>query len=131
MASKRIVSDLFANPGSLTAAIEWLASLPEAWLVLGDMRELGEDARALHAEGGRRAKAAGIARMYTLGELSAAAAEAFGEGARHFESHEALADALAEALDGAAPTVLVKGSRGSAMDRVVRALLEGEGTDAA
>jgi UDP-N-acetylmuramoyl-tripeptide--D-alanyl-D-alanine ligase len=127
-----LVDDSYnANPGSLGAAIEWLASLPEAWLVLGDMRELGEDARALHAEGGRRAKAAGIARLYTLGTLSAAAADAFGEGAHHFESHEALADALARDLGEAAPTVLVKGSRGSAMDRIVRALLEGEGTDAA
>jgi len=127
-----LVDDSYnANPGSLNAAIEWLASLPESWLVLGDMRELGDDARALHAEGGRRAKEAGIARLYTLGELSAAAAEAFGAGARHFESHEALSDAIANELAGVAPTVLVKGSRGSAMDRVVRALLEGEGTDAA
>src|SRR5690606_33379867 len=147
-----LVDDSYnANPGSLNAAIEWLASLPEAWLVLGDMRELGEDARALHAEGGRRAKGAGIARLFTLGELSAAAAEAFGEGACHFDSHEELADALSEelAVVGAAmaasssreklaamaaptgqPTILVKGSRGSAMDRIVAALLEGE-TDAA
>jgi UDP-N-acetylmuramoyl-tripeptide--D-alanyl-D-alanine ligase len=127
-----LVDDSYnANPGSLAAAIEWLATLPEAWLVLGDMRELGEDARALHAEAGRRAKAAGIARLFTLGELSAAAAEAFGEGARHFDSHDALADALADTLAGAAPTILVKGSRGSAMDRIVTALLEAEGTDAA
>src|SRR5690606_25038848 len=98
----------------------------------------GEDARALHAEAGRRARAAGIARLYTLGALSAAAAEAFGEGARHFESHEALAEALAAdvgaaeaANEGIATTSLVKGSRGSAMDRIVRALLEGEGNDAA
>jgi len=141
-----LVDDSYnANPGSLAAAIDWLASLPEAWLVLGDMRELGEDARALHAEAGRRAKAAGIARLYTLGELSAAAAETFGEGARHFESHQQLAAALVGATlasrNGAAgdtdrdasvaPTVLVKGSRGSAMDRIVTALLEGEGNDAA
>src|SRR5690606_25483821 len=127
-----LVDDSYnANPGSLNAAIEWLASLPEAWLVLGDMRELGEDARALHAEGGRRAKGAGIARLFTLGELSAAAAEAFGEGARHFDSHDELADALSEALAVVGqPTILVKGSRGSAMDRIVAALLEGE-TDAA
>jgi len=134
-----LVDDSYnANPGSLNAAIDWLATLPEAWLVLGDMRELGDDARALHAEAGRRAKAAGLARLYALGELSAAAVESFGAGARLFDSHEALASALradvaasAAPTPGAkAPTLLVKGSRGSAMDRVAKALLQGA-TDAA
>ena len=84
-----------ANPGSLDAAIDTLAAAGgESWLVLGDMRELGDDAAALHAAAGRRAKAAGIARLYALGELSAATVEAFGAGARHFDSHEALAEAL-------------------------------------
>jgi UDP-N-acetylmuramoyl-tripeptide--D-alanyl-D-alanine ligase len=117
-----------ANPGSLNAAVDLLAAEvaaqpgDEAWLVLGDMRELGADAQALHAEAGRRAKAAGIARLFTLGPLSEAATRAFGAGAEHFQSHAALADALRMAL---APQVrvLVKGSRGSAMDRVVTALL--------
>jgi UDP-N-acetylmuramoyl-tripeptide--D-alanyl-D-alanine ligase len=123
-----LVDDSYnANPGSLNAAIDTLASAGgSSWLVLGDMRELGDDARALHAEAGRRAKAAGIERLFTLGELSAAAAEAFGAGARHFDSHAALADAVREALTGDV-RVLVKGSRGSAMDRVVRALLPASG----
>ncbi|MFT3896999.1 MAG: UDP-N-acetylmuramoyl-tripeptide--D-alanyl-D-alanine ligase [Thermomonas sp.] len=120
-----------ANPGSLDAAIDTLASSGgEAWLVLGDMRELGDDARALHAAAGRRAKAAGIARLYALGELSAATVEGFGAGARHFDSHEALADALHADMRGDV-RILVKGSRGSAMDRVVAALLEGESQHAA
>ena len=119
-----------ANPGSLAAAIDTLAAMPgEGWLVLGDMRELGPDAEALHAEAGRRAKAAGIARLYALGALSAQAAEAFGAGGRRFESHAALAGALQAGLaaPAAAVRVLVKGSRGSAMDRVVTALLSTEG----
>ena len=140
-----------ANPGSLAAAIDTLAEMGggdqdgQAWLVLGDMRELGDDAAAMHAEAGRRAKAAGIARLYALGELSRAAAGAFGDGAQVFSTHEALASVLAAELsratgqasvpapDAAAPAgaatstatirVLVKGSRGSAMDRIVTALL--------
>jgi UDP-N-acetylmuramoyl-tripeptide--D-alanyl-D-alanine ligase len=120
-----------ANPGSLDAAIDTLADAGgEAWLVLGDMRELGDDARALHAAAGRRAKAAGIARLYALGELSAATVEGFGAGARHFDSHEALADALRADLHGGV-RILVKGSRGSAMDRVVAALLDGGSKHAA
>lgn len=114
-----------ANPGSLNAAIDTLAAGGgENWLVLGDMRELGPEGEALHADAGRRAKSAGIARLYALGELSAAAARAFGEGGRTFDSHEALAAALRADLGGGnAPRVLVKGSRGSAMDRIVTALL--------
>lgn len=132
-----LVDDSYnANPGSLNAAIELLAvGARPGWLVLGDMRELGDDARALHAEAGRRAKAAGIARLYALGPLSAATVDAFGAGARHFDDHEALAQALAGDLApvarDAAPVVLVKGSRGSAMDKIVKALLEGEAADAA
>src|SRR5690606_2710929 len=112
-----------ANPGSLNAAIDTLAAGGgDAWLVLGDMRELGTDALDLHAEAGRRARRAGVARLYALGPLSAAAATAFGEGGRHFDNHDALAAALSGDLH---PEVrmLVKGSRGSAMDRIVDALL--------
>ena len=123
-----------ANPGSLAAAIDTLAAMPgEGWLVLGDMRELGPEAAALHAEAGRRAKSAGLARLYALGGLSAAAVSAFGDGARLFDSHDALALALRADLDlaaagGKAIHCLVKGSRGSAMDRIVDALLAQEET---
>ena len=119
-----LVDDSYnANPGSLDAAIDTLAaSGNEGWLVLGDMRELGADEVALHAQAGVRAKAAGIARLYTLGGLSKAASDAFGDGASAFASHAELADALSMELR-AGVRVLVKGSRGSAMDRIVKALL--------
>ena len=134
-----LVDDSYnANPGSLAAAIDTLAgSGDEAWLVLGDMRELGAGETVLHAQAGEHANAAGIARLVTLGDLSAHAAQAFGEGARAFDTHEALADAVAAGLRPGV-RVLVKGSRGSAMDRIVKALLQrdaaengGETTDAA
>lgn len=120
-----------ANPGSLNAAIDTLAAGGgERWLVLGDMRELGDDAASLHAEVGRRAKSSGIARLYALGEFSAAAADAFGDGGRSFENHDALEDALrADIAASAGPEtlrVLVKGSRGSEMDRIVNAMLMNE-----
>ncbi|MGV8942128.1 MAG: UDP-N-acetylmuramoyl-tripeptide--D-alanyl-D-alanine ligase [Lysobacter sp.] len=131
-----------ANPGSLAAAVDTLAeSTGEGWLVLGDMRELGEDARAMHAQAGRHAKATGIRRLFALGELSAAAAAEFGEGGEVYPSHDALTGALELALAEKRDTgvrVLVKGSRGSAMDRIVTALLSrqrpqgpGDRTDAA
>lgn len=122
-----------ANPGSLAAGIDTLADTcratgEAAWLVLGDMRELGDDAAALHAEGGRRARAAGIARLFALGELSAHAAQAFGDGASVHADHADLAAALGRAMrEAVAVRVLVKGSRGSAMDRIVTALLAADG----
>ncbi len=127
-----------ANPGSLNAAIDTLAAASSAlrgerWLVLGDMRELGDDAAALHAEAGRRAKASGITRLYTLGGLSAAAANAFGDAGDRFDSHAALADALAADIAARAAAnlnpaelrILIKGSRGSAMDKIVNIMLAG------
>jgi UDP-N-acetylmuramoyl-tripeptide--D-alanyl-D-alanine ligase len=109
-----------ANPGSVRAAIAVLADMPgKKVLVLGDMGELGENARALHAEIGVAAKAAGIDLLFTLGDLSAAAAQAFGEGGRNFEYIE---DLLHEIENRLAPdvTVLVKGSRFMQMERVVK-----------
>ncbi|NZA28376.1 UDP-N-acetylmuramoyl-tripeptide--D-alanyl-D-alanine ligase [Luteimonas sp. SJ-92] len=131
-----------ANPGSLAAAIDTLAAAPgEGWLVLGDMGELGPDAEALHAEAGNRARRSGLARLYALGPLSAAAARAFGDGGRCFDSHQAVAAALRADLDaatraggdaGAPVRVLVKGSRSSAMERIVSAMpTEEESADAA
>ena len=116
-----------ANPGSVNAAIDTLTitQSAETWLVLGDMRELGKDAEDLHAEVGHKAKRAGITRLFTLGVLSAQATNTFGQGAQHFESHEALSQALIKNLRTGVH-VLVKGSRGSAMDKIVRAVLDAD-----
>jgi UDP-N-acetylmuramoyl-tripeptide--D-alanyl-D-alanine ligase len=113
-----------ANPASTEAAIAAVAAEPgEAWLVLGDMRELGPQAPVLHARIGSVARASGIARLYAVGGLAAAAAGTFGSKARYFASQAELIAALAADVHPGI-SVLVKGSRGSAMDRVVRALLE-------
>ena len=112
-----------ANPGSTAAAISTLAAESgEAWLVLGDMRELGADAPRLHAQVGALAREQGIARLYTVGTLAQQAARAFGAGAQHFDDQALLARTLANEVKPGV-RVLVKGSRGSAMERVVRALL--------
>jgi UDP-N-acetylmuramoyl-tripeptide--D-alanyl-D-alanine ligase len=133
-----VVDDSYnANPGSVAAAIATLAtSGAEAWLVLGDMKELGAGAEQLHAQMGEQARDARIARLWTVGPLARAASAAFGERAAHFESQDALVAALKEAMgkaNAAQLRILVKGSRSSAMDRVVAALRgsAGEGTHAA
>lgn len=111
-----------ANPLSVIAAAEFLASLPgKSWFVLGDMFELGESADVLHRDVGTAIRDAGVERLFTLGELSVEAATGFGEGASTFDSVEEL---IAELQAGVADDVnlLVKGSRGMRMERVVEAL---------
>jgi UDP-N-acetylmuramoyl-tripeptide--D-alanyl-D-alanine ligase len=116
-----LIDDTYnANPESARAAIAVLALAPgEKLLVLGDMGELGPGAPELHAEVGEFARGKGVGRLYTLGELSAHAARAFGAGARHFTRIE---DLLAEVENALAPgvTLLVKGSRFMQMERVVK-----------
>lgn len=122
-AGVRVIDDTYnANPASLAAALDSLSHDPgEHWLVLGDMAELGAQAHAAHAEAGRAAAAAGITRLYAVGELSRAAVDTFGQGARHCTDQAALIRELQAALTPGV-TVLIKGSRSARMDRVVQAL---------
>lgn len=124
----RLIDDSYnANPGSTRAAISELSARPgRRVLILGDMRELGPAAAQLHADAGTWAAQAGIEGLLTLGEQAVHASRSFGLRAQHF----ATIDALIEALDDQiAPgdAVLVKGSRGSRMERVVNALVEQRG----
>ncbi|MDT0633871.1 UDP-N-acetylmuramoyl-tripeptide--D-alanyl-D-alanine ligase [Spectribacter hydrogenoxidans] len=111
-----------ANPDSLAAAIEVLtAGAGEAWLVLGDMAELGDATEERHTEAGRLARKAGVRRLFTIGRHSALAAAAFGGDARHYDDRGALVRELADGLSSEV-TVLVKGSRSAGMEQVVEAL---------
>ena len=119
----RVIDDTYnANPGSLGAALEVLTGQPgQHWLVLGDMAELGLEARALHRKAGEAARGSGVERLFTLGSLGVSACCAFGAGASHFRG----ADRLLTTLVGLLPaevTILVKGSRSMRMERIVQAL---------
>ena len=127
----RLIDDSYnANPASLAAAIDVLAHEPAPrWLVFGDMRELGPDAPRYHREVGERARAAGIERLFTLGELARHAEAGFGGEAVHGADRDALIALLREAIaaSGATPpTILIKGSRAMALDQVANALAAGE-----
>jgi len=119
-----VIDDTYnANPDSMKAAINVLAKLAgKKIMVLGDMGELGADAKSMHAEVGAYAKAAGLTTLYCLGNLSVETARSFGAGAEHFSSPEAIAQAVLPAL-AQGTTVLVKGSRFMQMERVVNLLV--------
>ena len=111
-----------ANPSSMAAAIDTLLLAGgERWLVLGDMAELGADARALHAGIGARARERGVDRLFAVGPFGVATVEAFGAGGEHFDDKAALIAALKSRVH-AGVTCLVKGSRSAGMEQVVAAL---------
>ncbi|MBE0549787.1 MAG: UDP-N-acetylmuramoylalanyl-D-glutamyl-2, 6-diaminopimelate--D-alanyl-D-alanine ligase, partial [Rubrivivax sp.] len=112
-----LVDDSYnANPDSVLAAIDVLATLPAPrWLVLGDMGEVGAQGPACHAEVGAYAQQRGIEHVWAAGALCAhVAAE------RHFDTVAALLRSLGDAPPAA--SVLVKGSRFMQMEQVVQAL---------
>ncbi len=113
-----------ANPSSVVAAAEFVASLPgESWLVLGDMKELGDDAVLLHREVGEAARTSGVSRLFAYGDLARHSAQGFGEGASWYDDIDALVGDV-QAEINARVRVLVKGSRSMRMERVVAALRE-------
>ena len=118
-----VIDDTYnANPESLQVALDVLSLADGAtWLVLGDMGELGSDALALHAAAGRQARAAGVSRVYGLGELAREAVTSFGGGGGAFDTLEELLAAMRGELSGPLH-ILVKGSRAARMERVVEAL---------
>jgi len=124
----RVIDDTYnANVGSARAAIDVLRTLPGYCIfVLGDMGELGVDARAYHEEVGAYAFEAQVNELYTVGVLSQSASDAFNgkQNGRHFDNKEALTAALLERVSEQPElTILVKGSRSAQMERIVEALL--------
>jgi UDP-N-acetylmuramoyl-tripeptide--D-alanyl-D-alanine ligase len=123
-----VIDDTYnANPASLYAALQVLATQGgEPWLVMGDMKELGSDSRKMHAELGDAARILGVKRLFALGDASAAAVDAFGDHAEHFDSRDGLIASLrSELKPGVA--CLVKGSRSMGMEHVVNAISNGNG----
>jgi UDP-N-acetylmuramyl pentapeptide synthase len=114
-----------ANPVSMRAALALLAAAPGRKIAaLGDMLELGGQAVPLHAALVEPVVAAGADRVFTVGNAMRhlhAALPAARRGA-HVERAEDLLPLLeAELRPG--DTLLVKGSLGSRMGRVVAGLL--------
>jgi len=126
----RILDDTYnANPVSVRAALETVAARRDAGrlvAVLGDMLELGGIAEEAHREIGRAVVAAGADELVGVGHLALLAVEAAREAglaeARHATTFE---DTVAYLLKRLVPgdTVLVKGSRGMRLERVVDALV--------
>ena len=124
-----LINDAYnANPSSVEAALEALRRLSgRPVVVLGDMRELGDESRRAHREIGERAASLGVDLLVTLGDLgesvAAGALEAgMADSAVHVcTTHEEAAQLVLRQREAGA-VVLVKGSRGMKMEEVVRLL---------
>jgi len=120
-----LVDDSYnASPAAVAAMLELLAETPGRKVaVLGEMLELGEQAEQFHRETGKRARQACEQLLAVGGENARALAEAFGPGAQWVEDVAAAIPRCRNLLEGG-EVVLVKGSRGIGLDRLVAALLE-------
>jgi UDP-N-acetylmuramoyl-tripeptide--D-alanyl-D-alanine ligase len=118
----RLIDDTYnANPASICAAIDVLGSFAgRTVLALGDMGELGEWAEKGHREVGAYASGK-VDTLFAVGPLMKHAVDAFGAGGRHFADQQSLIEALS-LEQGNGTTILIKGSRSAAMDKVVAAL---------
>jgi UDP-N-acetylmuramoyl-tripeptide--D-alanyl-D-alanine ligase len=116
-----VIDDTYnANLASVQAGLEVLAKREgEKILVIGDLAELGEFVEAQHAQIGEIARKLGIHKLFAVGQSTPSSVAAFGEGGYHFPSQEALVAQLRKCLHKQV-NVLVKGSRSSRMEEVVK-----------
>jgi UDP-N-acetylmuramoyl-tripeptide--D-alanyl-D-alanine ligase len=127
-----VIDDTYnASPISVRAALEFLAETRIApgrrrLAVLGDMLELGPDEEALHREIGALVATVvdGLVAVGPRGAWIAEAARAAGlrTVATADDADQALAVAERELAPGVGDVLLVKGSRGIELDRLVEAL---------
>jgi UDP-N-acetylmuramoyl-tripeptide--D-alanyl-D-alanine ligase len=127
-----VIDDAYnANPPAVERALEVLANatgVARKVAVLGEMLELGRDSGGLHARCGRAAARAGVSVLIAVGgEPARALADAAREagvpddGVRHVATSDEAAE-LAVALVREGDLVLVKGSRGIRLEKVVERL---------
>ncbi len=132
-----VLNDAYnANPASMRAALEALATLGahgrRTIAVLGEMLELGEGSPAAHREVGRAVADLDVAVVVAVGP----GARGIAEGAREVATWSGQVVSVAGRDEASAwvgnnaggrDAVLVKASRGAALEAVAASLLEGDG----
>ena len=127
-----LIDDTYnANPGSVIAAVTTLKELDPAgrkFMVLGDMLELGASARELHREVGALIAASHLDGLFVTGAMAQeVAAGALDQGMPAQQVVTAEKPVLTQKLKARlhpGDYLLIKGSRGMAMETVLKALME-------
>lgn len=125
----KVINDAYnANPDSMKCAIDELVRLKgggKAIAVLGDMLELGEASEHEHREIGKYLSVSGVDDVITYGKYAANILDGASNSTNcfHAKTHQ---DAARILIDTAKPNdlVLLKGSRGSRMEQVIKGLFE-------
>jgi len=128
---RTLINDAYnANPNSMELALETFSELKgrgRAIAVLGDMLELGNYAEEAHRQLGKRIAELSIDFLLVMGEMAPVVMEsAIREGFAHervrvVESHSEAVSILRE-ISRKGDWILVKGSRGMGMEKVVEGL---------
>jgi UDP-N-acetylmuramoyl-tripeptide--D-alanyl-D-alanine ligase len=121
--SNTILLDAYnANPSSMEKAVETLSKSgsKNKVAIVGDMFELGEDTKKEHENVGRQLKNLGIERVYFCGQHMKHAFDVHG-GGYHAEDTAALKALLSDHMFSDA-TILIKASRGMALEQVLDSL---------
>ena len=123
-----VIDDTYnANLESTIAAIDYLTGFSgngRRILVFGDMFELGDQSQDQHTKVGQKCASADLDLVYTVGAETIATDAIMVDGPEHvhFDSKEELETALQKVVkDG--DKILVKGSRGMAMETIIDALV--------
>jgi len=113
-----------ANPGSVAAAMRYLATQPAPrMLVFGGMGELGAASEVEHQRIGKLAQALGLTALVTVGELAQPTAQTFGPTAVQCVTHAEVLPHAQQILQQGG-SVLVKGSRSAKMEKVIANLFD-------
>ncbi len=121
-----IIDDTYnASPEAMRAAIDQLmaAEGQRKVAILGDMYELGDTAPQIHESVGRYAKEKGVDLVLGVGGYGVRIAEGAGDIGQRFQNKKELIKSLHKIIK-AGDTVLVKASRGMALEEVVDQLMK-------
>ena len=126
-----VICDCYnANPESMAKSIEFCDSIEWAKnkvYIIGDMLELGDLSKAAHSEVGKILAKSDAAKIFLFGNETAFTAEKLANSGKSF-FHTDNMEKLSDAIDGfvqSGDLVLLKGSRGCALERLTDMLLGG------
>jgi len=125
-AGKLLLDDSYnANVSSMIAAARTLADMPGyRVMVVGDIKELGDKAVDYHYQVGKVIQQLGIDKVLSIGELSQQISFASSNGEHFQDQHELTMHLVTLLLKHPIITILIKGSRSTAMEKIVHTLQE-------